>query len=446
MTRLKNTYHTDGLPNREPNDTDFYKLPMLQFIREFYPAVEASFSLINRDKAIPLAEVVPEADLRAALDGKRQVRYKKRELDANIAYMRGMRMHGQNMFSEDFFEYLEHLELPPYELKQVGSQYSLSSKGLWSETTNWEIPMMQIPVELYYRELLRRMTPMEREVLYARAKDLLYRELTKLAQSPLHPKIVLFCTRRRNSFLWEQFVTEMCVEVLGEQLVGTSNVWMAHHYNLMPMGTNAHELPMVTAALANNREERFQAQYKVLEQWEQLYGQFLRICLPDTFGTAQFLRNAPEWLVHWRGFRDDSGDVFENIERYIDWYKERGIHDPKAAGKLIIPSDGLSADTVLQIAERFDKHINLSYGVGTQLGNLFFGCHPTPDKKVPGLDLTWAEAFRPFSIVAKAETANGKPVVKLSNNIKKATGPADAVHDFAETFGHEGRISQRVIV
>lgn len=445
MSILKHTYHTDGFPNRETNDTDFYKWPMLQFILKFYKDVRVRFSLINRDKAIPLAEVVPEATLRAALDAKRAVRFKRRELDANIAYMRGMRMHGQNMFSEEFFDYIEKLELPPYELRRVDSQYELSAQGLWSASTNWEIPFMQIPVELYYRELLKRMTPMEREVLYARAKDLLYRELAKLAQSPYHPKVMLFCTRRRNSFLWERFVTEMCVEVLGEQLIGTSNVWMANHFNLMPMGTNAHELPMVATAIAPPEKKR-EMQYKVLSQWETLYGKFLRICLPDTFGTAQFLNNAPEWLRDWRGFRDDSGDVFENTERYIDWYKERDIAKPKAAGKIVIPSDGLCADKVLQIAECFDRYINLSYGIGTQLGNQFFGCHPTPDKKVPGLDITWAEAFRAFSIVAKPEIADGNPVAKLTNNIAKATGLADTVSQYVDIFGQEGRITERVVV
>jgi nicotinate phosphoribosyltransferase len=447
MTAFLNTPLGDGHPNRETLDNDFYKPVMGQFIHRFYRGVKVRFSLINRDKGIPLAEVVPEHELRAALDAKRTVHFRRRDQDTNIAYMRGMRMHGQNMFSEEYFEFLENDRLPEYTLTRNGSQYALSTKEEeWASATNWEIPFMQIPVELYYRELLRRMTPMEREVLYSRARDLLYRELTKLANSPYKPKIVIFGTRRRNSFLWEKFVTAMCKEVLGDQLVGTSNIWMANHFNMMPMGTNAHELPMVVTALAGSDKMKRRAQYQVLRQWEDLYGLFLRICLPDTFGTEQFLANAPEWVVNWRGFRDDSGNTFENIERYIDWYQERGIADPKAAGKLVIPSDGLNADMVLKIANWFDPHINLSYGMGTQLTNLFFGCHPTPDRKVPGLDLTWAEAFRPFSIVCKADSVNGKPVVKLSNNITKATGPKDEVDRYVGIFGSAGRIVQEVVV
>ncbi len=446
MTAFLNTPMSDGPPNRSVVDDDFYKFAMLQFILRFYPDVHVKFSLINRDKKIPLADVVPEQELRAALDHARTLRFKSRVKDTNIAYMRGMRMHQQVMFDEPYFEALENFELPPYELSRTGNQYAISSSGLWSKATFWEDRMMQIPVELYYRELMRRMTPIEREVLYSRATDRLYKELSKLANSPYKPKIVNFGTRRRHSFLWEKFVTAMCVEVLGDQLIGTSNVWMAHHFDLVPMGTNAHELPMVATAIARGDEAKRAAQYKVLEQWQELYGNFLRICLPDTFGTPQFLAHAPEWVVDWRGFRDDSGDTFENIERYLDWYKERGVLAPKAAGKIAIPSDGEDADHALAVCDAFDAHINLSFGIGTNLTNLFFGCHPTPTKKVPGLDITWEEAFRPFSIVAKVEEADGNPVAKLSNNIAKATGPKATVDECVRIFGHEGRIEQKVIV
>ncbi|OGZ06668.1 MAG: hypothetical protein A3C93_00245 [Candidatus Lloydbacteria bacterium RIFCSPHIGHO2_02_FULL_54_17] len=446
MTAFLNTPVSEGPPNRSVVDDDIYKFIMLQFILRFYPDVQVKFSLINRDKKIPLGDVVSEHELRAAFDHARTLRFGPRVKDTNIAYMRGMRMHQQVMFDEPYFEFLEHFELPPYELSRVGNQYAMSSSGPWSRATFWEIRMMQIPVELYYRELMRRMTPIEREVLYSRATDRIYKELSKLSNSKYKPKVVNFGTRRRHSFLWEKFVTAMCKEVLGDQLIGTSNIWMAHHFNLVPMGTNAHELPMVATAIAKGDDAKRRAQYQVLEQWQKLYGVFLRICLPDTFGTKQFLANAPEWLADWRGFRDDSGDTFENIEGYIDWYKERGILKPKEAGKIVIPSDGENADHALKVCEAFDEHINLSFGIGTNLTNAFFGCHPTPDKKVPGLDVTWAEAFRPFSIVAKVEEADGNPVVKLSNNITKATGPKDAVAESVRIFGGEGRIKQRVVV
>jgi nicotinate phosphoribosyltransferase len=62
----------------------------------------------------------------------------------------------------------------------------------------------------------------------------------------------------------------------------------------------------------------------VLEDWNALYGGNLRIVLPDTFGTAAFLRDAPDWVADWTGFRPDSAPPIEGGERIIDWWKEQG--------------------------------------------------------------------------------------------------------------------------
>jgi nicotinate phosphoribosyltransferase len=39
--------------------------------------------------------------------------------------------------------------------------------------------------------------------------------------------------------------------------------------------------------------------------------------LPDTFGTTQFLKNAPEWIRNWVGARPDSKEMFEAGEELI---------------------------------------------------------------------------------------------------------------------------------
>jgi hypothetical protein len=61
-------------------DTDFYKLLMLQMIREFYPETRTTFSVINRSKHVRLAEVIDEGELRAQLDHARTIRFSKKEL------------------------------------------------------------------------------------------------------------------------------------------------------------------------------------------------------------------------------------------------------------------------------------------------------------------------------------------------------------------------------
>src|SRR5256885_14815662 len=61
-------------------DTDFYKLLMLQMIREFYPDQEVTFSVINRSRHVRLAEIIDEGELRAQLDHARSMRFSKKEL------------------------------------------------------------------------------------------------------------------------------------------------------------------------------------------------------------------------------------------------------------------------------------------------------------------------------------------------------------------------------
>ena len=113
--------------------------------------------------------------------------------------------------------------------------------------------------------------------------------------------------------------------------------------DLEAVGTNAHELPMVLAALADNDAALRAAPYRVLQDWRGIYGGNLLIVLPDTFGTAAFLRDAPDWVADWTGFRPDSAPPIEGGEKIIAWWRQKG-RDPRE--KLLIFSDGLDVDTI----------------------------------------------------------------------------------------------------
>jgi nicotinate phosphoribosyltransferase len=110
-----------------------------------------------------------------------------------------------------------------------------------------------------------------------------------------------FGTRRRHSFLWHEYVVKAMSDVLGASFAGSSNTYLAYKHDLEAIGTNAHELPMALAALAESDEELRTAQYRLLELWQQTYQGELLILLPDTFGTTQFLEHAPEWVANWTG-------------------------------------------------------------------------------------------------------------------------------------------------
>ena len=159
-----------------------------------------------------------------------------------------------------------------------------------------------------------------------------------------------FGTRRRHSFLWQEYVVKAMSDVLEANFTGSSNTYLAYKHDLEAIGTNAHELPMALAALAETDEEMLTAQYRLLELWQQTYQGELLILLPDTFGTTQFLRDAPDWVADWTGQRVDSKDPFVAGDEYIAWLEQRG-RDPRR--KRLIASDALDVDRILALHAYF---------------------------------------------------------------------------------------------
>jgi len=268
-------------------------------------------------------------------------------------------------------------------------------------------------------------------VLYARAMSKLWEKIERLR--PLEDlRIADFGTRRRHSFLWQDWCVQAMQEGLGEKkFVGTSNCLIAMRRDIEAIGTNAHELPMVYAALAAEDDEALRwAPYEVLKDWQEEHEGNLRIILPDTYGTKQFLENAPDWLASWTGIRIDSGDPAEGAETAIAWWKSRG-EDPRR--KLVIFSDGLDVDKIIELYERFHGRVKVSFGWGTLLTNDFRGL-------VPG------DRLAPFSLVCKAVKANGRPTVKLSDNPNKAMGPPEEIERYKRVFGVREQKPLEVVV
>ena len=281
-------------------DTDFYKFLMLQLIRATSPDVRATFGLINRTKSVRLADVIDERELRDQLDHARTLRFQKNEL----IWLAGNTFYGvKQIFKPDFLDWLEDFRLPEYDLHRTADgQYELLFEGHWSETTLWEVPALAIVSELRARAAMKGMSRFELDVLYAKAKAKLWGKIERLRvlgrEGPL--KIADFGTRRRHGFLWQKWCVEALQEGLGDNFVGTSNVKMAMDAGLEAIGTNAHELPMVYAALAEDDAALHDAPYKVLKDWAEMYDGNLLVILPDTYGTTAFLREVtPEAFVDW---------------------------------------------------------------------------------------------------------------------------------------------------
>jgi nicotinate phosphoribosyltransferase len=409
-------------------DTDFYKLLMLQMIWGLYPEVHATFSLLNRTKHIRIADEIDERELRDQLDHARTIRFSKKEM----IWLAGNAFYGRRqIFTPEFLAWLKGFRLPEYDLRREDGQYVLHFPGPWTHTTMWEIPALAIINELRSRAALKALDRFALDVLYARAKAKLWTKVERLAQLP-DLRISDFGTRRRHGFLWQRWCVEALKEGLGNALIGTSNVLLAMDNDLEAIGTNAHELPMVLAALAGDDEALKQAPYRVLQDWQRYYDGNLLIVLPDTFGTAAFLRHAPDWIAEWTGFRPDSAPPIEGGEMILAWWRAKK-KDPR--DKLLVFSDALDVETIEQAYRHFHGKVRMSFGWGTNLTNDFVGCAPQPNQ---GLDA--------ISLVCKVSEANGRPALKLSDNPNKAMGLPGEVARYLRIFGTEGRVEQPVSI
>jgi nicotinate phosphoribosyltransferase len=185
--------------------------------------------------------------------------------------------------------------------------------------------------------------------------------------------------------------------------------------------------------------------------WQRTYQGELLIMLPDTFGTTQFLQDAPDWAADWTGQRIDSKNPFVGGDEFIEWLKGRG-RDPR--GKLIIASDALDVDQILRLHAYFGgalasgvtaddfhsaadfvdrkkwtpgRRIRFSAGWGTLLTNDFRGCDPSG-----------SSGFDPVSLICKVSEVEGRQAVKLSDNYAKALGLPPEIEHYRQVFGTAG--------
>ena len=429
-------------------DTDFYKLLMLQFIWKRYPKIRVSFSLFNRTSSVRLADMFATKEIVEQLEHVRKLQFRKSEL----VWLAGNTFYGhRGIFERAFLEWLEQdFKLSDYVLSVVDGQFHLSFEGHWPETTMWELYALSIFDELRTRASMKKLSEFYLDILYARAKTKLWSKIERLRGVP-SLSVADFGTRRRHTFLWQEYVVKAMASNLGNGFIGTSNAFLAHKHDLEAIGTNAHEIPMVLAALANDDQALKASQYHVLDLWQRTYDGALRIMLPDTFGTTQFLEGAPDWAADWTGYRMDSKNPYVAGDEYIEWLKGRG-RDPK--DKLVIASDALDIDEIIGLHAYFGgmlqggttaqefrcaadfqdrqkwipgRRIRFSAGWGTLLTNDFRGCDPKGSSE-----------FDPISLICKVSGVEGRPAVKLSDNYAKALGPTSEVERYRRVFGTAG--------
>jgi nicotinate phosphoribosyltransferase len=364
-------------------DTDLYKFTMMQVVLHQFPGAEVEYRFKCRNAA-NLAPYVNE--IREEIRGLCNLRFQ----DAELAYLKAMRF-----IKSDFIDFLGIFKLNEKYVSVSAlatGEIEVSIKGPWLHTILFEIPVLSIINEVYFRNTQKQPNLLE-------GRDRLATKIAELQDDGLRAlKIADYGTRRRFGKSWHEEVLRILGTKLGTgasgQFAGTSNVLFAMKLGMTPLGTMAHEYLQACQALGPRLRD---SQVFGFESWAKEYRGDLGIALSDVYGMSAFLRDFDMYFCKlFDGARHDSGDPFQWGERMIAHYLENRV-DPKT--KTLIFSDGLTVPRTIELYQQFKGRCQLAFGIGTNLTN----------------DL----GYEPLQIVIKMIRCNGQPVAKLSDTPSK---------------------------
>ena len=364
-------------------DTDLYKFTMMQVVLHHFPGAQVEYRFKCRNPGVDLTPYVEE--IREQIEALCTLRFAEEEL----AYLRGLRF-----IKSDFVDFLGLFQLNTkyihVEPAQAGpGEIGIVIKGPWLHTILFEIPVLAIVNEVYFRRT-QRGTDFEAGRRRLLDKIALVRDDPRLAEL----RIADYGTRRRFSKRWQDEVLLTLKHELGVHLAGTSNVMFAVKHGLIPLGTMAHEYLQACQALGPRLRD---SQTFGFEMWAKEYRGDLGIALSDVYGMDAFLRDFDMYFCKlFDGARHDSGDPMHWGERLIAHYEKNRV-DPRT--KTLVFSDSLTIPKVIDLYRRFSGRARLAFGVGTNLTN----------------DL----GYTPLQIVIKMVRCNGQPVAKLSDSPEK---------------------------
>ena len=364
-------------------DTDLYKFTMMQVVLHQFPGAEVEYRFKCRNKGV-LAPYVNE--IREEIRALCSLRFQ----GAELAYLKAMRF-----IKADFIDFLGIFKLNEKYVSVTAltsGEIEVSIKGPWLHTILFEIPVLAIINEVYFRNTQKQPNVAEgRQRLNTKVGQLQADGLSAL-------KIADYGTRRRFGKAWHEEVLRTLSTRLGMgptgQFAGTSNVLFAMKLGLTPLGTMAHEYLQACQALGPRLRD---SQVFAFESWAKEYRGDLGIALSDVYGMSAFLRDFDMFFCKlFDGARHDSGDPFQWGERMIAHYHHNRV-DPKT--KTLIFSDGLTVPRTIELYRQFQGRCQLAFGIGTNLTN----------------DL----GYEPLQIVIKMVRCNGQPVAKLSDTPSK---------------------------
>lgn len=373
-------------------ETDLYKFSMGQAIYHQYPSYKTKWAFKCRNTDVKFTSEMIE-EIKEQIKHYCTIRFNEDEL----SYLSSI-----EWLHEDYVAYLR-LWKPRYEDFDISADDScglfLEATGTWLNTSMYEIPILAIVNEVYFR------MAHNYDELFEQYKRKFNEKLNWLLDGTYNIGLFSeFGLRRRLSSEAQDLVVKKLCENNGKYkdsyCVGTSNVYLAKKYGVKPVGTMAHEYimcigqgnPMYNPAYSNKL---------AMDSWTKEYGVLNGTYLTDTIGDATtHLDMGYTYSISFSGVRHDSGDPYKwgdewvkHYEKYYNKYHDERVN-PK--NKTLLFSDSLNFEKASKLYEYFKDRIKVAFGIGTYISN--------------DTDIS------PLNIVMKVVECNEGPVAKLSNS------------------------------
>lgn len=363
-------------------ETDMYKFSMGQTIFHQFTSYKTTWTFKCRNKDVHFSEEMVE-EIRQQIAAFCSLRFTEEELDYldNITWIKGSYVDFLRLWQPRYEEFTITTDAP--------CGLSIEAAGTWLNTTMYEIPILAIVNEVYFRMAY------DYDELLEQFKTRLSQKVEMLEKNKYRLNTFSeFGLRRRLSAQAQEIAIEALANLkdTDSKFIGTSNVYLAKKYNLKPIGTMAHEWIMCTGQ-GNHKHNPAYSNWYALDAWVKEYGILNGIALTDTITTDCFLRDFQlTYATLFSGVRHDSGDPYEWGEKMIAHYKKLGINP---VTKTLLFSDSLDFEKATQIYDHFKDKVQVAFGIGTFISN---------DTNVPALN-----------IVMKTTKCNGMDVAKISD-------------------------------
>ena len=378
-------------------EIDMYKLSMGQCIYHQFSGYKTTWTFKCRNKDVFFTPEMVQ-DINEQIQAYCALRFTEEELQYidNIRWIKGSYVDFLRIWQPRFEDFIISTDDP--------CGLSIEARGSWLCSSMYEIPVLAIVNEVYFRmrydynDLLRSF------------EQKLDEKIDWLISGKYHiGNFSEFGLRRRLSAEAQEMAVRKLVDAndrfhkgdgIWSRCVGTSNVYLAKKYGIVPVGTQAHEFTMCVGQ-GNHKHNVAYSNWFALDAWVTEYGILNGTALTDTITTDCFLKDFNlTFSTLFSGVRHDSGDPYRWADRMIAHYKKLDI-DPRT--KTLLFSDSLNFEKADKLFQAYKDQTMVAFGIGTYLSN---------DTHVPALNIVMKPTYCNSWPVAKVSDVEGKEMCR----------------------------------